>query len=71
MIVSANAELTQWIQENPAEAQRLLIAELKEETKANFDADAAAQAWKRIKFTTEIAPSWSRKRFRMEKTPAS
>jgi NitT/TauT family transport system substrate-binding protein len=55
-IVSANAELTQWIQANAAEAQKLLIAELKEETKADFDAAAAAQAWKRIKFTTEVAP---------------
>ena len=55
-IVGANAELTQWIQSNPEEAQKLLIAELKEETKANFDAAAVAQAWKRIKFTTEVAP---------------
>jgi NitT/TauT family transport system substrate-binding protein len=55
-IVAANAELTKWIQEKPEEAQKLLIAELKEETKADFDAAAAAQAWKRIKFTTEIAP---------------
>lgn len=55
-IVAANAELTQWIQDKPKEAQKLLIAELKEETKANFDADAVAQAWKRIKFTTEVAP---------------
>ncbi|MGZ4966413.1 MAG: hypothetical protein ACXV97_04495, partial [Chthoniobacterales bacterium] len=35
----------------------LLIAELKEETKANFDAAAVAQAWKRINFTTEVAPA--------------
>ncbi len=56
-IVAANAELTQWIQANPEEAQRLLIAELKEETKADFDAAAAAQAWKRIKFTIEVAPA--------------
>lgn len=55
-IVAANAELTQWMQANPEEAQRLLIAELKEETKANFDAASVAQAWKRINFTTEVAP---------------
>lgn len=55
-VVAANAELTKWIQENPEEAQKLLIAELKEETKANFDTEAVAQAWKRIKFTTEVAP---------------
>ncbi len=55
-IVAANAELTQWIQANVDEAQQLLIKELKEETKANFDDAAVAQAWKRIKFTTEVAP---------------
>ena len=55
-IVTANAELTQWMQANTDAAQKLLIAELKEETKADFDTTAAAQAWKRIKFTTEVAP---------------
>ncbi len=55
-IATANAELTQWIQANPEEAQKLLIAELKEETKASFAPEAVKQAWKRIKFTTEVAP---------------
>jgi NitT/TauT family transport system substrate-binding protein len=54
-IVSANKELTDWIQAHPDEAQRLLIAELKEETKADFAPEAVAQAWKRIKFTTEVS----------------
>ena len=53
-IAAANAELTDWIQKNPDEAQRLLIAELKEETRTTFDSDAVAQAWKRIKFTTAV-----------------
>ncbi len=56
-IAAANAELTDWIKKNPDEAQRLLIAELKEETKADFAPEAVAQAWKRIKFTTEVAPA--------------
>ncbi len=56
-IAAANAELTDWIQKNPDEAQRLLIAELKEETRADFVPEAVAQAWKRIKFTTEVAPA--------------
>jgi NitT/TauT family transport system substrate-binding protein len=55
-IITANAELTLWIQANPEEAQKLLIAELKEETKASFEAEAVKQAWKRIKFTTDVAP---------------
>jgi len=54
-IVSANKELTDWIQAHPDDAQKLLLAELKEETKTDFAPDAVAQAWKRIKFTTEIS----------------
>src|SRR5438132_6040403 len=54
-IVLANKELTDWIQAHPDDAQKLLIAELKEETKTDFAPDAVAQAWKRIKFTTEIS----------------
>src|SRR6184192_3094032 len=50
-IAAANVELTKWIQDNPAEAQKLLIEELKAETRADFGPDAVAQAWKRIKFT--------------------
>ena len=51
-IVAANAELTDWIQQNPDEAQKLLIDELTAETRTTFAPDAVAQAWKRIKFTT-------------------
>jgi NitT/TauT family transport system substrate-binding protein len=54
-IAAANVELTKWIQDHGAEAQKILIAELKEETKADFPPDAVAQAWKRIKFTTEVS----------------
>src|SRR5213080_812808 len=56
-IAVANVELTKWIQQNEAEAQKLLIAELKEETRAAFAPNAVAQAWKRIKFTTEVSPN--------------
>ena len=54
-IAAANAELTQWIQTNEAEAQNLLIAELKQETRADFPPDGVAEAWKRIRFTTEVS----------------
>jgi sulfonate transport system substrate-binding protein len=54
-IVSANQELTSWIQVHPDEAQKLLIAELKEETKADFAPEEVAHAWKRIKFTTDVS----------------
>ena len=46
-IAAANVELTKWIQDNPAEAQKLLIEELKAETKASFDPEAAAPAPRR------------------------
>jgi len=54
-ITAANVELTKWIQENQGEAQKLLIEELKAETRADFSPDAVAQAWNRIQFTSEIS----------------
>jgi NitT/TauT family transport system substrate-binding protein len=53
-VVMANRELTEWIQSHTDEAQKLLIEELKAETRTEFPPDAVAQAWKRIKFTTEV-----------------
>src|SRR6266704_1634927 len=41
-IAAANADLTKWIQQNEAEAQKLLIEELKAETRADFRQDAVA-----------------------------
>ena len=43
------------IQAHPDEAQQLLIKELKEETRTDFAPEAVAQAWKRIRFTTEVS----------------
>jgi NitT/TauT family transport system substrate-binding protein len=54
-IADANVELTKWIQQNQAEAQKLLIEELKTETRADFASDAVAQAWNRIQFTSDIS----------------
>jgi NitT/TauT family transport system substrate-binding protein len=51
--MQANAELTDWIQKNPEEAQRLIKAELLEETKSDMSAEVIASAWKRIVFTAE------------------
>ena len=56
-VAAANAELTDWMHNNTAEAQKLLIGELKEETRSDFAPDAVAQAWQRIKFTTEVPPA--------------
>jgi len=54
-IADANVELTKWMQQNQAEAQKLLVAELKAETRADFAPDAVAQAWNRIQFTSDIS----------------
>jgi NitT/TauT family transport system substrate-binding protein len=54
-IADANVELTKWMRQNPAEAQKLLIEELKAETRADFAPDAVAQAWNRIQFTSDVS----------------
>ena len=49
----AHADLTDWIAKNPDEAQRLIKAELLEETKSDMAQEIIAGAWKRIVFTSE------------------
>src|SRR6184192_1513213 len=49
----AHAELTDWITKNPEEAQRLIKAELLEETKSDMSPQVIAAAWRRIVFTAE------------------
>jgi NitT/TauT family transport system substrate-binding protein len=49
----AHAELTDWIVRNPEEAQRLIKAELLEETKSDMTPQVIAASWKRIVFTSE------------------
>ena len=50
----AHAELTEWMAKNPEEAQKLVRAELREETKSDMAPDLIAQSWKRIVFTAEV-----------------
>jgi NitT/TauT family transport system substrate-binding protein len=49
----AHAELTDWLAKNPDEAQRLIKAELLEETKSNMAPEVIAAAWKRMVFTAD------------------
>ena len=49
----AHQELTDWITKNPEEAQRLIKAELLEETKSDMSPQLIDAAWKRIVFTAE------------------
>lgn len=55
-IAAANNELTQWLKSNPAEAQKILADELKEETRATIAPEAISQSWARINFTTDVSP---------------
>lgn len=55
-IVAANAELTQWIKSHPAEAQSMLVSELKAETRTDLSADTVARSLRRIELTTEVSP---------------
>jgi NitT/TauT family transport system substrate-binding protein len=50
----AHRALTEWIEKNPAEAQKLVTAELFEETKAKLSDALIANAWKRIVLTNDI-----------------
>jgi len=54
---AAHAELTQWIQKNPEEAQQLMQAELKAETTSQVSIDLIKHAWPRLQFTNEITGS--------------
>jgi NitT/TauT family transport system substrate-binding protein len=56
-IVAANQELTEWIKTHPDDAQKMLIAELKAETRTDVPADSVAHAMKRIELTTEVSPT--------------
>ena len=52
--VAAHNELTDWIVKNPEEAQRLIKAELLDETKSDMAPEVIASAWNRIVFTAEL-----------------
>jgi sulfonate transport system substrate-binding protein len=50
----AHRELTDWILQNPDEAQRIVQAELRAETRTEMSSELVAHAWKRILFTSDI-----------------
>jgi NitT/TauT family transport system substrate-binding protein len=52
--VDAHRALTDWIVKNPAEAQKLVVTELAEETKTQMSAELIARAWKRITLTNDV-----------------
>lgn len=50
----AHAELTEWINNNPDEAKKLVNAALKEITKKAMPTELIDKAWPRLRFTSEI-----------------
>jgi len=56
-IAVANKELTEWINSHPDEAQKMLVDELKAETKTEVSADVVGHSLQRIKLTTEVSPA--------------
>ena len=52
--IEAHRSLTDWIEKNPDEAQKLVVAELKAETKGQISAELIAHAWKRIVLTNDV-----------------
>jgi len=51
---AAHAELTDWINSHPAEAKKLVNAELNEITKHEMSTELIDRAWARLHFTSEI-----------------
>lgn len=54
IIIKAHQELTQWIIDNPEQAQQRVVDELTELTQAPFDAELVRSAWQRLKLTNDI-----------------
>lgn len=52
----AHRELTEWILAHPVEAKQMVQQELAAETQAKVSAELIAQAWTRIRLTTEASP---------------
>jgi NitT/TauT family transport system substrate-binding protein len=52
--VAASHELTQWIEQNPAEAQKLVLFELTAETKGKISPALVAHAWGSIVLTDDF-----------------
>jgi NitT/TauT family transport system substrate-binding protein len=55
--VEAHQALTDWIKAHPEEAQKLVVAELAEETRAKMSEELITSAWKRIVLTNDVARS--------------
>src|SRR4051812_21625525 len=55
--VTAHRELTDWIKQNPAEAQRMVRDELRAVVRADVSPELIARAWRRMTVTADLSPS--------------
>ena len=53
--VAVHRELTEWIKENPDEAQRMIRDELRAQTRAEVSVELVARAWQRMTPTNETS----------------
>ena len=53
--LKAHCELTAWINDNPAEARRLVQRGLSETVKATIPPDLVQASWKRLRFTSAVS----------------
>jgi len=54
---AAHRELTEWIRQNPAEAQRMVGEELKAGFRAELPPEVLTRAWGRMAITTDVSPA--------------
>jgi NitT/TauT family transport system substrate-binding protein len=54
-LVDAHRELTDWILQNPAEAERMAREELDQEMHTKFSPELITKAWRRIVVTSDIS----------------
>ena len=66
-IAEANKELTEWIKAHPAEAQSMLVNELKAETRTEVAADSVSRSLQRVNLTAEVSPGLFEKAVRDSK----
>jgi NitT/TauT family transport system substrate-binding protein len=52
--VAAHRELTEWIRQNPEEAQRLIRDELKASFRVDMGPELVARSWTRMKITSDV-----------------
>ncbi len=54
---AAHRELTDWIRQNPAEAQSMAGEELKAGFRAELPPEVVTRAWGRMAITTDVSPA--------------